>query len=320
MERLNGDGPLKIPVLVLAGPTASGKTALAMEVALRLGTEIISADSAQVYRRLNIGTAKPTPLEQARVAHHLVDLIEPDREYSVAEYQTAAFKMITDFYQSGRIPFMVGGTGLYIKAVLDNYAFGEKGGNEELRRELADFAASRGLPALYQKLQKDDPLAAAAIHPNDERRIIRAMEVKILEGRPISDQVRRTEARSSPYDPLFFCLSMDRQQLYGRIEERADLMIKAGLLEETKKLLGSGFKPEDPGLQVIGYRQMAAFLTGRCSFADALADMKKQTRNYAKRQMTWFKRDRRIRWLSKEEHSFKQMVEIICTAVKELGC
>lgn len=308
-----------IPVLVLAGPTAVGKSALALNVARILNTDIISADSAQIYSMLDIGTAKPSLKEQKQTRHHLINMVNPDENYSVADYQRDAKAIIRDIRCSGKIPFMVGGTGLYIRAVIEGYAFGSKGADQNLRDEYAKVAEEQGLAALYCRLKSIDAEAASKIHPHDRKRIIRALEVYSLEGEPISEQVKKTAGSESGYDAILFGLYMERQQLYKRIEERVDRMMKDGFLQEVEKLYKQGFHKNDPGMQVLGYRQLYAYITGDCSLDDAVSEIKKQTRNLAKRQLTWFRREREIEWLkTSDQQSIQSLSEIICKKVKDI--
>ena len=309
----------KIPLLIIAGPTAAGKSALALEVAGRLQTDIISADSAQVYRRLDIGTAKPAPEEQKLVKHHLIDLVEPDQYYSAADYQKDAVETIASLWLNGKLPLMVGGSGLYIKAVTDQFAFGEQGANCALRAYFDQISHTEGLDVLYARLQAVDPPAAAKIHPHDRRRIIRALEVYELEGEPISEQVFRTGLRESPYEIIFFGLVPDRDQLYSRIEKRVDKMIVQGFIDEVRDLYQQGYDQDAPGMQILGYRQLLIYIKGGMNLDDTLTEIKKQTRNLAKRQLTWFRRETRIRWLkSSDQSSFSDLTEIICTKVKDI--
>ncbi len=318
MANLNKESE-SIPLIVLAGPTAAGKSALALHVARLLKTDIISADSAQVYKRLNIGTAKPTAFEQQEVNHHLIDLVNPDQSFSAADYQKAAQRVIDLLCEANKLPFMVGGTGLYIRAVTDSYAFGKKGSSIPLRESLAAEAEVKGLETLYNRLADVDPAAAAKIHPNDRRRIIRALEVFILEGKPISEQVSGTECSESPYLVKTFCLSMDRENLYDRIEKRVDQMLANGFLEEVESLKHDGYNSEDPGMQILGYRQLLNYLESTATWDDTVAEIKKQTRNLAKRQLTWFRRIKDIIWLDAgNEDNLLKNAEIICNAVKEL--
>ena len=309
----------KSPLLVLAGPTATGKSALALTLARRFGLEIITADSAQVYRGLDIGTAKPTPAEREAVPHHLIDLVDPDEDYSVADYQRDAYRAIAQQLARGKLPFLVGGTGLYIRAVTRGYAFGKKGKNEALREELAREAREEGLEALYQRLLKLDPKAAQKIHPRDQRRIIRALEVHMLEGRPISRQVEETAAHEPAFTPVLFALNYPRPLLYRRIEERVEAMLQAGFLAEVKGLLERGYKPDCPGLQILGYRQLVQYLQGAAGWEETVAEIKKQTRHLAKRQLTWFKSEPQITWLEVTGSSgLEAAAEIISKKVKEI--
>jgi len=269
----SADAIKKIPLLLLVGPTAVGKSAVAMMVARSLSTEIISADSAQVYSYLDIGTAKPRANEQQDVNHHLIDIINPDQLYNAAAYQKDATRIIKEVWERGRIPFIVGGTGLYIKAVTDRYAFGSEGADLRLRAIYEELACSEGLENLYERLKSVDPDAAARIHPNDKRRIIRALEVFTMEGKQISDQVRKTGQDESPYDLYAYGLNMDRELLYKSIENRVDTMIESGLLEEVNSLISRGYTNESPGMQVLGYKQLFMYLNEQLKWDDAIAEI-----------------------------------------------
>ena len=314
-DQING----KIPLLVLVGPTAVGKSALALKIAANLQTDIISADSAQVYKQLDIGTAKPSPEEQKLVKHHLIDLVEPDQGYSAADYQKDAYETIEKVRLEGKLPFIVGGTGLYIKAVTDRFAFGKKGADSDLRAALEQETLTEGLNKLYTRLQSIDPLAAAKIHPNDRRRIIRALEVYTLEGKPISEQASRTGLQESPFKKLFFGLNMNREDLYTKIEKRVDFMIAQGFLEEVRSLNEQGYDQDDPGMQILGYSQLLAHIKGGMNRENTLAEIKKETRNLAKRQLTWFRREESIQWFDIIDHSsFNWIAENICSEVKDM--
>ncbi len=313
------DANKKIPLLLLVGPTAVGKSAVAMMVARSLSTEIISVDSAQVYRYLDIGTAKPTAKEQQDVTHHLIDIINPDQIYNAATYQKDATGVIKEVWKRESIPFMVGGTGLYIKAVTDRYAFGSEGADLRLRAIYEELACSEGLEKLYERLKAVDPDAAARIHPNDKRRIIRALEVFTMEGKQISDQVRKTGQDESPYDLYAYGMNMDREILYKSIENRVDTMIESGLLEEVNSLVSRGYTNESPGMQVLGYKQLLMYLNEQLKWGDAIAEIKKQTRNLAKRQLTWFRRETAITWFTvTDQKSLMTIAENICSKVKDI--
>ncbi len=313
-------GEQKIPLVVLAGPTAAGKTNLAVKVARRLRTEIISADSAQVYRYLDIGTAKPSEEEKKAAPHHLIDIVDPDHDFTVADYQNRAGKIIKELWQENKLPFMVGGTGLYINAVIKNYAFGQKGANPRIREYYEKEAAKEGPEKLHEKLRSLDPESASIIHPKDRRRIIRALEVYEQEGKPISEQVARTADREPPYKLKFFGLYMDRQTLYERIEKRVELMLAAGWLEEVRNLYDRGYRETDPGMQILGYRQLLNYLQGKSSWENTVTEIKKQTRNLAKRQLTWFRREKEIEWMNISEFtSLDDLIENIYSKVKDLA-
>jgi tRNA dimethylallyltransferase len=315
---VNDEKNFKPPLLALVGPTAVGKSELALQIASRLQTEIICADSAQVYRYLDIGTAKPTAREQALVPHHLIDLVDPDQGFSVAAYQKAALTAIEAVRRRGRLPLLVGGTGLYVRAIADAYAFGAEGKDEALRNRLNREAADGGLERLYRRLREIDPGAAAKIHPNDQRRIIRALEYFTLEGKPISGQVEQTVSREQPFNLLIFGLTMPRDALYRRIDCRVDKMLALDFLGEVKKILQMGYRSDCPGLQILGYRQLAGFVQGREQWEETVQEIKTQTRRLAKRQFTWFRRDPRIIWLEvMDEAGYGEPAEIIYHQVKE---
>jgi tRNA dimethylallyltransferase len=309
----------KIPLLVLVGPTAVGKSKLALKISHFLNTDIISADSAQVYRRLDIGTAKPNPEEQLAVKHHLINIIDPDKFYSAADYQRDADKVIGQIWRQGKLPFMVGGTGLYIKAVTDRYAFGPKGASRELRSAYEHLARTEGLDKLYARLKAVDPDAAEKIHHNDQKRIIRALEVYTLEGKPISTQVSSTYPHESPYRTVIFGLTMERDMLYRRIENRVDKMLEQGFLDEVHSLYKEGYDDDAPGMQVLGYRQLLAYLKKYMSWEETIIEIKKQTRNLAKRQLTWFRRENIFEWFKITEQSLlDNITENIYSKVKDI--
>ncbi len=309
----------KIPLLVIAGPTAIGKSELAMLIAGALKTEIISADSAQVYRFMNIGTAKPTTEERMRIKHHLIDLVDPDHPYSVADYQQAAYRIIDKLWSEKKLPLMVGGTGLYIRAVLNAYAFGDRSPDPVTRKNFEQEVLEHGLNFLYQKLQGLDPETSRKIHPNDQKRIIRALEVYSLEGKPISEQVRKTGISGHPYNTVIFGLNMDRIALHERIETRVEKMLTSGFLEEVCGLIERGYNKTDPGMQILGYRQLLTYLAGDARWDDTVAKIKQETRNLAKRQLTWFRRENDINWIDVYDSTAVEVIaENICNIVKDL--
>ena len=295
---------MNLPLVVITGPTAVGKSEIAVELALKFNGEIISADSVQLYKYFNIGAAKLTKEEQKGIPHHLFDILEPDQPFSVAEYQKLARKKIQEINERGKLPFLVGGTGLYIQSVIDPYEFPETTGHEEIRKKLRKIWSQGGKEELYQRLQKIDPDAAKRIHPNDFRRISRALEVYYLTGKTISSYIRKR--KKSLYNLAMIGLTRQRSELYQRIEARVDKMFADGLIEEVKSILEMGYDPKIKPLQSLGYKQVVEYLMGECDQAEAIASTKKATRNYAKRQLTWFRRDDRIRWFSLSEERTEQ--------------
>ena len=295
---------MNLPLVVITGPTAVGKSEIAVELALKFNGEIISADSVQLYKYFNIGAAKLTKEEQKGIPHHLFDILEPDQPFSVAEYQKLARKKIQEINERGKLPFLVGGTGLYIQSVIDPYEFPETTGHEEIRKKLRKIWSQGGKEELYQRLQKIDPDAAKRIHPKDFRRISRALEVYYLTGKTISSYIRKR--KKSLYNLAMIGLTRQRSELYQRIEARVDKMFADGLIEEVKSILEMGYDPKIKPLQSLGYKQVVEYLMGECDQAEAIASTKKATRNYAKRQLTWIRRDDKIRWISLSEERTEQ--------------
>jgi tRNA dimethylallyltransferase len=287
--------PPKLPLLVLVGPTAVGKTAISVAVAKRLGAEIISGDSMQVYRGLDIGTAKIAPAEMEGVPHHMIDIKEPDEPFSVAEFQARVDDLVREIAGRGRLPMLVGGTGLYVRAVVMAYTFTEMEADPALRQRLAEEEARHGPGYLHRRLQAVDPAAAARLHPNDLRRIIRALEVWEQTGVRISETQRAWELEPR-YDDLCIGLTMDRELLYRRIDQRVDAMLAAGWVEEVRRLLAR-YRPDLQSMEAIGYRELILYLRGLLTWDEAVALIKRNTRRFAKRQFTWFRRDARIHWL-----------------------
>jgi tRNA dimethylallyltransferase len=287
-----------ISLVVIAGPTATGKTALALALAERLRpameAEVVSADTRQIYRLMDIATAKPTPAERARLPHHLLDVVWPDETLTLAEYQAQANAAIKDIWARGRLPLLVGGAGLYIRAVVDGLAIPAVAPQPELRAELEALLAAEGVAALHERLAALDPVTAERIDARNPRRLIRALEVCLATGRPLSEQ---QGARPTPYRPMFFGLNMNRDALYARADARIDAMLAAGLLAETEALLARGYGWELPAMSSLGYREIGAYLRGETPLDDALARFKQATHGYIRRQLTWFRRDERIEWL-----------------------
>lgn len=308
------------PLAVLVGPTAVGKSRVAVEVAAAMGGEVVSADSMQVYRGLDIGTAKLKPEEmRARsgevVPHHLIDVVEPTENFSVAAYQAMARQAIAAIQARGRLPLLVGGTGLYVQAVVDPYSFPELPRQPELREKLAREAAADP-EGMHRRLAQVDPASAARLHPNDTRRVVRALEVYTILGRPASEFQHR-RGRAGPYRLAMVGLAMEREALYRRINRRVEEMFRAGLVEEVAGLVRRGCRPEHTSMQGLGYRQVLAYLRGEMSLAETIGLVQRDTRRYAKRQFTWFRQDPRIRWVEVEESS--DVTEIAQEALANFG-
>ena len=280
-------------LVVILGPTATGKSCCGIELAQRFYGEIISGDSMLVYRNMNIGTAKPSEQELQLVPHYLVNILPPDASYSVADFQQQAAELILQITERGNLPIVVGGTGLYIKALLEGYQFSSVEENPELRRKLEAFAAEKGNDKLFERLEKEDPAAAARLHPNDVRRVVRALETALS-----GDSVSQEKQQELKYDVTVFGLSMDRDFLYERINRRVDQMLAEGLEEEVRSLLQEGVPPDCLSMKSLGYRQMAEYLTGKCDYATAVDNIKKGTRHFAKRQITWYKKMPYIQWFT----------------------
>jgi tRNA dimethylallyltransferase len=281
-------------VVVILGPTAVGKTAVGLRVAEQIGGEIISADSAAVYRGMDIGTAKPTAEERARVRFHLIDVADPDEPFTAAKFRELALEAIRDIQARGKRVLIVGGTGLYLRVLLHGFSLAPPPRDPTIRKRLQQEAREQGLPALYARLQQVDPQAAARIHPNDAVRIIRALEVYEMTGKPVSEWQHRAD---SELPALKLGLTMPRPLLYRRINERVDQMMAQGFLQEVQNLLSKGYNRDLPALKGLGYRHLIAYLTGEMGLEEAVALWKRDTRRFAKRQMTWFRREPGVHWL-----------------------
>ena len=285
-------------IIAVAGPTASGKSALALELCKRLGGELVSLDSMQIYKGLDIGTAKPTKAEQAEVRHHMIDICDPREKFSAADFAERAHGVIADIRSRGKRVVLCGGTGLYLDTVLGRLDFGALESNEKLRRDLIAFAEKNGADALYERLVKIDPQAAEKIHKNNVRRVARAIEIYELTGKTKTEHDREAIS-DSPYDSLIIGLDYnDREVLYSRINRRVDLMIDAGLETEVRSLLSEGLLSADSTAgQAIGYKEMLGYIAGEYTLEDAIEKIKLGTRRYAKRQLTWLRRNPEINWL-----------------------
>lgn len=298
-------------VIVIAGPTASGKTDLAIEFALKCNGEIISADSMQVYRGMDIGTAKPTLEERRGIPHYMLDVVDPDEEFSVAQFQQMAKECIKDILSRGKVPIVAGGTGLYINSLVYNITFSETIADWKYREHLQNIAREQGPLVLHDMLKKVDPISAQNIHPNNVKRVIRALEVFETTGRPISEHQKESRKIKPEYDYKIFGLEVEREILYNRIEKRVDKMIQLGLYEEVEGLLKKGYSPDLVSLQGIGYKEIIMCIQGKCSLDEAIYNIKLGTKHLAKRQMTWFRKTEGLKWINAGEMDTWAMLKIL---------
>lgn len=307
----------KLPLLTVVGPTAAGKTDLSIQLAQRLNGEIVSADSVQVYRYLDIGSAKPSLEERKGIPHHLINVVEPDVNFTVYDYQALAKKYIHDIYGRGNLPILTGGTGLYIKAVLDEYNFSGGKVNPLIRKRLQEESEVKGKEYLYEVLKKVDPISAKKIHPNDLRRIMRALEFYYLTGEPISVQWELTKRKGSNYNTIMVGITMKRNLLYERINNRVDQMVKDGLVKEVEDLLEKGYKSNLKSMQSLGYSHIIKYLQRKWDWETAMTEFKRDTRRYAKRQLTWFRADERVTWFERDEQRiFNPILDSICFKIE----
>ena len=292
---------MKQPLIVLTGPTAVGKTSLSIKLAKAIGGEIISADSMQVYRHMDIGSAKITAHEMEGVPHHLIDVLEPDQDFNVVTFQHMAKEALEEIYSHHRIPIIAGGTGFYIQALLYDIDFKENDDESLVRRELEELAAREGEAApavLHAMLEEIDPESAARIHANNVKRVIRAIEYYRLTGERISVHNQEERVKESPYNFLYYVVNTQRPVLYGRIDRRVAQMMENGLVEEVQALKAMGCHRGQTSMQGLGYKEILDYLDGRCTLDEAVYILKRDTRHFAKRQLTWFKRERDVRWLN----------------------
>ena len=290
------------PLIILTGPTAVGKTALSIGLAKAVDGEIISADSMQVYRNMNIGTAKIEPEEMRGVRHHLIDILDPAEEFNVVLFKKYALRAMKDIYSRGRIPIIVGGTGFYIQALLYDIDFEENDNDMSYREKLQNLADTHGNTFLYDMLAEVDPESAKKIHENNVKRVIRALEFYKKTGMKISEHNETESQKESPYNFEYFVLNDDRQKLYDRIDRRIDIMLEAGLLDEVKLLVSEGYSRELVSMQGLGYKEIIDYIQGRCTLDEAVYTLKRDTRHFAKRQITWFKREKHVTWVDKSEY------------------
>ena len=308
----------KEPLIILTGPTAVGKTALSLSLAERVNGEIISADSMQVYRGMDIGSAKIMPEEQKGIPHHLIDVLDPDEEFHVVRFVQMAKEAMEDIRSRGKVPILTGGTGFYIQAMLYDIDFTESGEDDSYRRELETYAKEQGAEKLHEKLKEVDPISAEKIHANNVKRVIRALEYYELTGEPISAHNEREKERTSPYNFSYFVLTDDRENLYARIETRIDEMLSEGLVEEVRSLKKMGCHRGMVSMQGLGYKEILEYLDGECSLEEAVYTLKRDTRHFAKRQLTWFRRENAVTWLDKQQFDYDEE-KILEYMIKELG-
>ena len=294
----------KKKLVVLTGPTAVGKTKLSIELAKRIGGEIISADSAQVYKYMDIGSAKIRPEEMEGIPHYLVDELEPSEEFNVVVFQQKTKQYMQEIYERGHIPILVGGTGFYIQAVLYDINFSVDDDNHQIREELESLAKEKGAEFMHEELRKIDPASANAIHANNVKRVIRALEYYQLTGQKISEHNEEQKQNVSPYDFSYFVLNDERPLLYQRIDQRVDEMVKNGLIEEVKDLKNKGYDRSYVSMQALGYKEIFSYLEGEISLEEAIYIIKRDTRHFAKRQITWFKREKEVIWVNKPDFSY----------------
>ena len=292
------------PMIILTGPTAVGKSALSVELAKKINGAVISADSMQVYRHMDIGSAKIMPGEMQGITHYMIDELEPDEEFHVVRFTTMAKEYLKEIYAAGKIPIIAGGTGFYIQALLYDIDFTEQQCDEAYRRQLEEQAKEHGAGYLHEMLRKVDPASAEAIHANNVKRVIRALEFYHLSGQKISEHNETERQKQSPYNFAYFVLNDERAKLYERIDKRVDAMIAAGLVNEVQKLKDMGCSREMVSMQGLGYKEVLAYLDGEYTLEEAVYIIKRETRHFAKRQLTWFKRERDVIWLDKQTFGY----------------
>lgn len=310
---------MKKPLIILTGPTAVGKTELSIRLARLVNGEIISADSMQVYKHMDIGSAKIRQEEMEGVPHHLVDVFEPDEEFHVVRFQECARRCMEEIYGRKRIPILVGGTGFYIQAVLYDIDFTENGGDDSYRKGLEALAKEKGNEVLHQMLREVDAPSAEQIHANNVKRVIRALEYYHETGEPISRHNEQERQKESPYNFAYFVLNDRRDRLYAKIDARVDGMIQDGLVEEVRALKEKGYTKDMVSMQGLGYKEILSYLEGECTLEEAVYILKRDTRHFAKRQLTWFRREREVCWVDKEAFAYdhEKILERMAEVLRE---
>lgn len=309
------------PLVILAGPTAVGKTELSIRLAKRINGAIISADSMQVYKYMDIGSAKIMPDEMEGVKHYLIDELDPSDEFNIVRFQQMAKDALKEIYANGQIPIVAGGTGFYIQALLYDINFTHQDSDEAFRKEMSDYAAEYGAEALHEKLKEIDPVSYKTIHANNTKRVIRALEYYRMTGQPISAHNEQEHQKVSPYNFAYFVLTDDRKHLYDRIDYRVDLMMKKGLVDEVKNLYDMGYHKDMVSMQGLGYKELLSYLDGECSLEEAVYIIKRETRHFAKRQLTWFRRERDVIWLDKSAYQYndQRILTDMCRMLQKKG-
>lgn len=309
------------PLIILTGPTAVGKTNLSVALAQKIGGEIISADSMQVYRHMDIGSAKILPGQMGGIPHHLIDIMEPSQEFNVVSFQRLAKQAMQEIYANGHIPIVAGGTGFYIQALVYDVDFTESDEDAGFRKQLEEIARSQGNGVLYERLRQIDPESCGVIHANNVKRVIRAIEFYEKTGQKISEHNKNQRQNRSPYRFAYFVLNEERQKLYDKIDARVDEMIRRGLVEEVRRLADMGCTGGMVSMQGLGYKEILAYLNGACTLDEAVYLIKKNTRHFAKRQLTWFRRERETIWLDKEEqdHGEDAVLDRIIEILRQKG-
>ena len=297
---------LKKPLIILTGPTAVGKTKLSIELAKAVNGEIISADSMQVYKHMDIGSAKIKKEEMCGVSHHLIDVLEPDEEFHVVRFQEMAKQAMEEIYAKGKVPILAGGTGFYIQAVVKDIDFSKETEKSPVREELEKLAEEKGCAYLHERLQQVDPKSAEKIHANNVKRVIRALEYFELTGKPISLHNEEEAAKESPYNVAYFVLNDVRERLYERIDARVDAMLQEGLVEEVSGLAKKGYTKDMVSMQGLGYKEILSYLDGSYTLDEAVYILRRDTRHFAKRQLTWFKREKDVIWVNKQDFHYEE--------------
>ncbi len=313
-KEIKQDG--KKPLVILTGPTYVGKTSLSIRLAHEIGGEIISADSMQVYRGMDIGTAKITAEEMDGIPHYLVDILDPDQPFNVVEFQRMAKEALSRIYSHGKIPILVGGTGFYIQALLYDIDFSEHPEEENYRRELAQLAEEKGKQYLHSMLEEVDPEYAASVHYHNVKKVIRALEYHKETGRKLSDHNREQQERISPYQFAYLVLNQDRGILYDRINQRVDQMMEQGLLQEVRQLSERGYTPDLVSMQGLGYKEFFEYFDGNLPLEEVVDRIKMETRRFAKRQLTWFRREKDVIWINKGDYPGEE--EILAAILEHL--